>query len=82
MRRKTGAGLRGGVGASIIEKRSDVYLDTVTESYKLQYRRDGGEGQKRAPVILQRFGVVDVACIPESVGGPCNWKCDCKEQAR
>lgn len=75
------ADLRYGVGGSIVEKRIDVYLDTVAESSKLQNSRDGRECQKRSPVVLQSFRVVDVTRIPESIRGPCKWECDCKEQA-
>ena len=78
---KAGADLCYGIAASIVEKRFDVYLDTVAESNKLQNRRDGSEGQKRSPVVLQSFRVIDVTCIPESVRGPRKWKCDCEEQA-
>ena len=80
--RETGAGLRYGIGASIIDQRFDVYLDTVAESDKLENGRDGGEGQKRPPVVLQSIRVVDVACVPESIRRPCKWKHDCNEQAR
>ena len=79
---EAGADLRYGVGGSIIEERFDVYLDTVAESHKLQNSRDGGEGQKGSPVVLQRVHVVDVTCIPEPVRDPCKWKHDCNEQAR
>ena len=82
MCRKTGAGLRYGVAAPIIDKRFDVYLDTVAESGKLQNGRDGGKGQKRPPIVLHCFRVVDMACVPESIRGSCKWKHDCDEQAR
>lgn len=74
------AALRYGVGASIIEERFDVYLDAVAESCKLQNSRDGGESQKRSPVVLQSFRVVNVTCIPEPVRDTCYWKCDCDKQ--
>ena len=67
MSREAGAGLRCGIGASIV----DVYLDTVAESDKLQNSRDRGEGQKRSPVILHSFNVVDVACVSKPIRGPC-----------
>lgn len=79
MGREAGADLRYGVGASIVEERFDVYLDTVAESNKLQNSRNGGEGQKGSPIVLHRFRVVNVTCVPESVRDPCKWKCDCKE---
>ena len=82
MGRETRASLCCGIGASIIEKRFDIHLDTVAKSNKLQDRRDGGEGQERSPVVLQSFRVVDVTCISKSVGYFCKWKCDCKEQGR
>ena len=82
MGRETGAGLCYGVAASIINKRFDVYLDTVAECDKLQNSRDGGEGQKRPPIVLQSFRVVDMACVPKSIRGPRNWKRDCNKQAR
>ena len=71
MDRETGAGLRCGVGASIIDKRLDVYLDTVAESNKLQNSGNRREGQKRSPIVLQSFRMVNVTCIPKSVGGSC-----------
>ena len=67
MGRETRASLCCGNGASIIEKRFDVHLDTVAESNKLQDRRDGGESQEWSPIVLQSFRVVDVTCIPKSV---------------
>ena len=79
MRGEAGAGLSYGVAASIVDKRFDVYLDAVAKGDELQYGRDGGEGQKRSPVVLQSFGVVDVACIPESVRGSRKWKHDGEE---
>ena len=79
---EAGADLRYGVGASIVEERFDVYLDTVAESNELQNRRNGGEGQKGSPVVLHRFLVVNVTCVPESVRDPRKWECDCNEQAR
>lgn len=78
---KARADLRYGVGACIVEKRFDVYLDAVAESNKLQNSRDSSEGQERSPIVLQSFRVVDVTRIPESVRGPCKWKHDRKEQA-
>ena len=79
---EAGAGLRCGVGASIIDKRFDVDFDTVAESNKLQNSRNRTEGKKRSPVVLQSFHMVNVACIPKSIGGSCKRKGDCKEQAR